>query len=364
MLAALVVCTPALAKKAKPAPKPAGPKYTYAVFLPLMGNPNKAMLAAVRAQLVPRPAALPAARIITGKLLQKALKTNPEAAIGKCGSKLDCMAALGKKAGADKVLYARISTSGKGVGVQCLVVNVATQDVAQKAAFTINDAKEVKSTVSTQLAALFPEAATVEVASAAGDDEPALVFDAGGSPGATDSTPALASVPGSTDNTPATASSSPASTPSQSGDVSTIVAAPAGSSPLADAASQMPAASDTGPSPTGRSHVLGYTGGGVAGAGIVALAVGAVFGMQSQSTFNSIHPLGSSSPTPQKEAMQKLQDSNSAASRANLFMAAGGGVAAVGAALLVTDMFFLHRNVTPAVVVTNQGAGASLTWRF
>ena len=89
---------------------------------------------------------------------------------------------------------------------------------------------------------------------------------------------------------------------------------------------------------------------------------GAYFGLQSNSIKNSIElgPTG----TPQVQAAKKVDDANTAGSRANILYIAGGTAAVVGAVLIAVDG--LRGGPTPAasISVGAHSSVATLTWTF
>jgi hypothetical protein len=386
----------AAAKKKAKLPK-VQPKHTIAVFVVAKDKPNAKILKALRAQLVPKPVALPAGRLVTGKALQKSLKTNPDKAISKCGPKMDCIAKLGKKAKADKILYARVVPAEKGIAVQCLIIDVPTAAKERGLAFEITDKAQAKGIVNLQLADMFPDAAQIAVAEApvepqkttddllAMGNEPAATNAANPTPTAAPSestgaatptseagpgldlsaiSPAAESTPtpaeGSTPSTASATATEP--TPAPASATTTEPAPAPGSGLVAAVAAMDQNPTPPSPPPSG-SRLWRYVGTGVLGAGALAAGAGGLFGMQSSSAKNAIKT--GANGTPQVQAAKKLNDANALASRANLFFGIGGVAAAAGAAIFAVDLFSSNDSgAATHVVVGTHGAGASLLWRF
>ena len=379
--------TPAEAKK-KVKTLPRKPKVVVAVLVITKNNPDPKLTKALKAQLAKPIDSIPDAKLLTGKPLAKAINGNPDAAMAKCRSDLQCIAKLGKKAKAKKVILARIAPGDTGISVGCLVINVDTTEVEHKSSFTIANAKDAKTVLASNFAELLPDMggnknAVAAAAPAPAADEPALdlgTIPVGTEPAAAPAAPADASASatpppadaggsGAAQAAPGTdASATPpppadgatpatAATGGPGGDLAPSPVASVAPAQQADTAATLPG----GPAPA--SRLWRYAGGSLAGVGIVALGVGGFFGMQSSSNFNAIKtgPTG----TNQVDAKAKLDSANSAASTANLLFGVGGAATAVGAGLFLMDMLVFHKSsAAPAVVVDPQGPGVSLWWRF
>jgi len=132
-LLTLLVCGLAAAKNTKP-PQHELPqaKTLVAVVVLAEDNADPKLVKALRAQLAPAAKALAKMRLLTGRPLANAIKANPEKALDKCGSDLSCIAGLGEKAKAQKVVLARVIRGAHGVDVKFLSINVATAAVEKR----------------------------------------------------------------------------------------------------------------------------------------------------------------------------------------------------------------------------------------
>jgi len=413
MMAMLASAATADAKKKKAAAAPPLPeaKYTYAAFVVKTGKPNPALYKALLSRFVARPASMPGVRLLVGKDLKAALKTDPDAAATKCGGRTDCIADLGKKAGAQKVLLARVAPGKKGISVQWLVVKTDNREVENYTTFEGATAKGLKSTMDVQLAGAAPAAGTGTGTAAAGPDGLPSLEGIPPVPGAAAALPPLAAADGKPASAPPAGTGTPASPPpapapaappgpvadASGGATGTSApgaptnppawAAGAGTPPAAPGQEEQPLALVTSPayapSPGGTStgpgslaatyspsesapssHLWRYMGTGIAGVGVVGLALGAFFGMQAQSDRNSIVFTGAK-PTTQLDAKSKVDSANKAVNNANLFFVGGGAAAFAGVALLAADLFiFDHGTLSPSVTATPNAVHASLLWRF
>jgi len=325
----------ALAALNSPAPAHASAEHVIAVFVASKGNVPSNWIDAVRAQLVEHPAALPSGRVLAGATLSAALDTEAEQAGSACGPSVTCLAGLGKKAGAESVLYTRLVETKTGITVQCLIINVLTADIADKTAFDVKTIESVPTLVDANLVQIFPEAAkprpeaTVSQEpkpAAAPGPEPTIVFDF--------------------DN--------PAPVPEGEGPRKITRAELfqefAVDDPHANG-ENLPAAVDTGVmvpardadknegepifGPAAFLRAWRYTSLGLFGAGLVGIGVGAILGATARSENNSIQASWT-----QLRARQMLDKANTNVSRANDFYGVGGVLAALGGAGLGLEYFY------------------------
>ena len=134
-----------------------------AVFFLPKSDADSALVSVVGDQLARQSAALPGARLIIGTALGDVLGRSPNEAIEECGSALPCIAALGRKAGAEKVVIVRLGPAGAESKVAFLLVKTDTAEIEKKAASQIASAEQAPAIINEQFAKLLPD--TVKVAS-------------------------------------------------------------------------------------------------------------------------------------------------------------------------------------------------------
>lgn len=372
--------------QAKPT-KAAKPKREIvALFVTTKEGSNASLVGAIDKAFAEVARTSPSVEVLTGKSLDKLLKAKAEPSIASCGASLTCIAKLGKRVGATRVVYARTlpSSDGKGIRTQVLVVGTQSRAIENKAMFELASLADVDKQVSGEAFVLsgLGKTGSIVVPNAMGEVKlDGVVVGSGPGPHAVpvgrhevlaggERTRILippgsvtkvelalrASAPiASAPKTSAAPDDEPAlvegpSTPSEPAleleptvpRVEVVRAAPA-SAPSLVLVDPAPAA----------SHSLTYVGIGALGAGVAAAAVGGYFGYSAGSLRDSVDhgPRG----TTQLEAVQIERDADARADRANIAFAAGGVLALAGAVLVALDQLG-----GDDVAITPTGSGAAV----
>lgn len=353
LLALLLVSTGVQAKKTPSAA--ARTQDVVAVIVIPKNNPDPTLLDALRAQLVSAGRTRSDLRILSGDLLSRALGLSPVQAIGQCGSDLKCIAKLGKRSRAGRVLLAMVTPADSGLAIKCLVVGTDSAKIEQKAAFQVASVAQMESALGLQLASLLPPPAETGAAGAAvasvAHEQPA--------PTPVASTPLPAAIMNAPSPAPAAASTKPAHPPNPEAVI--IHATPAAGRTEGSAPPEIAADNTRAAAPS--SHLWRYAGGGLAGVGLAAIGVGAFLGLQARSDFGNIkHGVGG---TTQLDAIKQTANSNDLARNADLLFATGGAAAVVGIGVFLVDVLVLGKPAqTPTLGVGPNGPGVSLWWRF
>ncbi len=301
------------------APALAAPPHTVLFISPAPGT-NKVLAAAVI------KATYKAAITTLGKSLivkLRPLGPAPQKLVTACGSDLSCIAKLGDKLEADRVLIARLTaTPGGGASMAVLVIGVVSETIEQRFTVNITRASETEAAVTQQLVALdSAEGLATDSAPAPEPVKEALPPTVPQGTGSADSMnfgdTDVAAPPAAATTPPPTAKPELAPGPRQ-------LSLP----PELQAAHKAPAVRPKWLLPTG----LATTVVGLGGAG-----VGFYFGSQAQTLPSSIH-YGAGGTTQVKAQAIGKQASQDAVIADALFVG-GGVIAAVGLALLGVDLF-------------------------
>lgn len=161
IMTVLLVCEPAAAEN---------PKAAVAVVVLPAADANPKLTRTLRTQMVPTMPSLAKTVLLTGKPLAKAIGGNPATAFGKCGSDLHCIAAVGARAKAVKVILVRVEAASAGVSVDLELVDVATAGIVNKDTFSLEKTADAKAALDTHLATLMSEKGGVESAPATADN--------------------------------------------------------------------------------------------------------------------------------------------------------------------------------------------------
>ncbi|MBI5507174.1 MAG: hypothetical protein HY903_00345 [Deltaproteobacteria bacterium] len=366
VLLALLWAGPGAARKPKK-PEPTTTRIV-ALFVVEKDKPNTKLFVAVANQLSAAPDVIPSLRLLTAGKLKKALGKDPEAAIGKCGTDVKCIAKLGKLVDAEAVVFGRVSPHGKGVSVQLLTIAVDTQALERKIKIDVLTTADAKTAIGAKLHEIFSTAALPAGDAVASDEIPldaVIPSPFGDSPPGADPL-ALVPLAAAQPNVPAPTSSDSDEVPLDVlADVAPAVAEPVlVPSPPPSAVDLPPTPAPTlaaTPAPAPRSRMLRNLGVAVTVAGAAALGVGGYFGLQYRSAKGSI-VLGRGG-TPQPTAIGKQGDANTAAARANLLFIAGGATATLGLVLLGVDLVAggSHSTSTSVTLGVTPSA-ATLSW--
>ncbi len=348
--------------------KPPQEQHVVALFLVAKGKPDPKIYAAFADELAKAPASLPALHLLSGKPLKKRIKANPEVAIARCGSDVECVAKLGAKARAAEVAYGRVVPSDTGVKIQFLIVNVASASIDRKVALDLTSVDSVTE-VRGQYAELFGKGATAappavagagEGSEGGGDEELSLDLIEDTSLAKQDEAASAASAAPGLESPPGETAPEVAAAPlaeSEPVDDDPLAATPAA---LPDVAAVSPPASSEGGATAGSgAPVMFYAGVGLAGVGVATLGAAAFFGNKSKSLRNEL-----GSDTTQLEGKELESDANRAATRANLLLGISGVALAAGAGLIVFDLMSAKSEGTGEVVVGATPAGAFLKWSW
>lgn len=272
-------------------------------------------------------------RLLSVPELRKGMGRRPSAAVTRCGSRLRCIARLGKKSGADQVVMGRIVPAKgdvAGVVLQFIRVDVASKKIVGKQKFDVAEGDDVVAAVTARARAIVGLEAGAPSTVAAAKTPP--VPDA----------PPQTTPPASTE----VASSAPV--------IETIEAMPERSPALTPPA--------TGPSEITRgSSALTYAGIVVGGAGLLALGGGGFFAASSRSKNETLRGIqdGTESRS-QIDTWQLVVDSDRAAGTANLLLTIGTVAAAAGGVLIGADFLFAGSDrpqIHAAVIPTAEGVG-------
>jgi hypothetical protein len=231
--------------------------------------------------------------------LRKKAKEAPEAVAAQCGASAACLAAYGKRVQATQVLFGIIAAAGRTVTLDFLLVASADDTQQQKTQITVGPAEDVRLKLKAEIArVLGAEVAEMPALQAVMPTKKHQEDEA---------TPALEPI------RPATAAE-----------------------------------------PERRARTLLYLGIVAAAVGAGGLATGAYFGATSRRLGASVN-----AQTPQTRVSQLEASANQDALIANLGFGIGGGLVALGAALIVLDVV-LDLRVKPTLSVSQTGAAASL----
>jgi hypothetical protein len=345
-LTACVVASAAVAAEPEQAP---AVDHVIAIFVTPKGQIESDWIDTLKAQLVEHPGSLPRGRLLVGATLTAALGEDADAASGLCGPNVTCLAGLGKKAGAETVLYTRLVAAKFGITVQCLIINVMTASIADKTAFDVRTLDSMATMVTVNLTQMFPDAAKPKpVESAPKSDagsEPAIVFEWDNSAAPSPSPASIWSA------------AAPETPPSDQGAAArkytraelfeefAVEDPHADRGALAVDAGVIAAPQDAGITESGGLlapvnflRMWRYGGFGLSGAGLVGIGLGIVFGAIARSQNDSIK--GGPNGMTQIQAAQKLSDANTNGSRANVCFALGGLAAAAGGTALGLEYFY------------------------
>lgn len=319
--------------------------------------------------------------VIPEIVVRQKLKT-PEKVVTKCGANLKCLAKVGGKLGAARILYARVvPAKAKAVQVQLLIIGVKSRLIEQRSIIELKSTDEARAKLVDQIYSMLSVNGPGHLEVAGGEADVQIdgkvvgkapgVFDV--SPGRHDVVVAGISasvliLPGGYEKLTINAAQAarPASEPTsqQTGTTQTlapvIVLQQPSSQPgegqtlvlVTDDGKGQKTATRVMLTPTGpvqRKRGTSWllpTGAGVAGAGVVAIGFGVFFGLQSQSQRAEI--VGGQ--TTQIAASELAAASNNSATTANILFGVGGGVAALGVALLVTDLILAQQMVDTLAV--------------
>jgi hypothetical protein len=352
------------AKKAKPTQR------VVALFYAPKGKPNPKLYEAVFEQLIRATASDKSLKLLHGKALRGPLGRNPDAALEKCGNDATCIAKL--------VLYGRVAADGAGVKARFIVINVASRSIANRVVITVTSAAAAAAEVDAKLDELLNASGGSSVST---DDDEEIPLDAvvdatssGGvitpaaaPAGAADELPldlALAPLPSTNKGRPKIADEPVAPIMPPLGGTDGL--RPGETTTLAVVAPDLGAISPPPALRDGRSYALTYVGIAVAALGAGGLGTGAYFGVHSRSVVEPIEY--GTGGTRQLDADQMKSDSDASVTIANILFGVGGGLAAVGAGLIVLDLALGHdddaRSPAASLTVGAAGPGATLTWRW
>ncbi len=135
--ACAVLATPALSRAAG--------RDTVALVVMAKDDPSPAMVKAFGEAFVEAAQQLGNVQILAGKQLDQRLKGDAGAAVTTCGANLKCLAKLGSKAKASRLIMARVvgATSG-AIAVQVLVVGTKSKAIERKGALDLANLDEVR----------------------------------------------------------------------------------------------------------------------------------------------------------------------------------------------------------------------------
>ncbi|OGQ79521.1 MAG: hypothetical protein A2289_05655 [Deltaproteobacteria bacterium RIFOXYA12_FULL_58_15] len=325
--------------------------HTVAVFLVANGTPSHKLLGALAADLT-KPQN--STKIISGKQLRKVLQKKPDAAIVTCGSDIGCIAKLGGKARASFVLYATVASSPGGIQAQFLMVDVASQQLADKVTVEITSVADLTRQMQKLRPRLFMESSSASESETEEIPLDMVLEDPEPQPVVAKQTKLAAN--SSDDELPLEFALEPGETTVTTEAETTAISALSG-----DFA---PAPVEETPS---RSPFFTYIGIGVAGLGVAALGTGCYFSLEAQSKGNEADsakrgPGGDA----QTDVYGLYQESWDATDMSYIFYGVGGGLAALGAGLIMLDLIWLDGGNQPktSVNVGPNGASASLTWSW
>lgn len=280
-----------------------------------------------------------------GLSLRSAGDAGLEDVFGGCGKNLACMAKQARLQGAEEILLLRaISRPGEmsEARVQFMFIDTKIATVVRKFQWRWHSPDDMRSALQKQFVEVF--------------DQPL---------------PPPAAPPPSPEPTLAAAPVASEAKPEADSALESLSLLTANASEAADSS---PTTADTarGPSPSiaapgveakrwwQHPNLWTYTGAGVGAAGAVVAAVGFYLGVESQSPEGIEYGAGG---TTQLEAQRLQQEASSQAGTANLLMGIGLGALAVGAGLVVMDLYDLDE-VLLSAGASDEGVAASLTWSF
>jgi hypothetical protein len=239
-------------------------------------------------------------RILNLKSQPKRTQSSPEQVAAQCGAKAACLASYGKKVQATQVLFGVVSMTGGTLMIDFLLVASANASESQKSQVTFSSAEDAKQKMK------------VEIARVLGLDAVEM--------------PALQAV------------------------------MPAKKQSEIAADEQFPLEAPVAPHK--RSRALLYGGIAAAALGVGGLVSGLYFGSESSRLGGSV-----TQETPQPQVLQLENDANRNALLANVLLPLGGGLLAIGAALIVLDTVFeLRAKPTLTVSPTGASAGVVMPW--
>ncbi len=243
----------------------------------------------------------------------------PRRAALTCRGSAACLAKLGRRAGAEEVLYTAVEPAPAGLQVLVVWVAVVGAQARGQRLIEVADGASLQETVTPVLRELFAGGRPVTEQEAPPAPPPEVILD----------DLALAPLPSAP---PAASAPVPAAEPEPAlapPSLTAITAIPVGpTTPLA--------AVESAPSSRGAPiRWLRWGGLGAGVVGVAAIAGGAVSGAQSVSAYDEAE-LAS---TTQIEAARLRRDGDASASRANLLFLVGSALAAAGAAGFTIDLF-------------------------
>lgn len=309
-------------------------------------------------------------------------------ALRACAADIACLAKVSRKTGSEELLLVRSLGGGTSqLAVQVLVVAVPKAEIARKFELTFTDTPAGRRAVAARKSEIFPTAAGLRARSSqrtqrastgsspASPKSAASSRDTGNIALLNPSDPRIAA-PGPLEE--ATSNSEDADSPPQSALTddkrpTRMAATPLpqlptleGSAPRNEPVHPDPppsGAASTSKLPPARSSTswLTYTGMAAAAVGTLGAGFGIWMGMQAQDNLDGVER--GAGGTTQVEVGRRQQTAQNETAQANLLLALGAGVAAVGGVLILWDQLG-ETTVTPSVSAGDGGVTASATWSW